>query len=136
MGSSRMTSGFDLADTMDAIAAACVTAGIVENGYGWPAESVTVPCVMVGYPTATEYDVTFGNGAMKATFPVFLVAGASISRNSRDVLSATVLPMKAALDGSLTGTVHTLRVTDVTFDRVTINDIVYAAARYQVEVYA
>ena len=131
-----MSSGFVLKTVMDAIATACTTASIVTNAYGWPVESVSAPAVIVGYPTATEYDVTFGNGAMKATFPVFLIAGPAMDKNSRDVLSGQVLPMKAALDGSLSGTVHTLRVMDVTFDRVVMNDIAYAAARFTVEVYA
>jgi hypothetical protein len=129
-------STFDLSDTMDAIAAACVTAGIVKNAYGWPAESVTVPCVIVGYPTSTDYDASFGNAIMKVALPVFLVTGRPADKSSRDVLSTSVSAMKAALDGSLSGTVHSLRVTGVGFDRVLINDILYAAARFECEVYA
>lgn len=123
-------SDLDIAATMDALAAACVTAGIVKNGYGWPPGAVTVPCVLVGYPE-TEYDATLGNALMLATFPVYMLAGPKDLKRSRDILSAAVLPMKAALD-TVTGT----RVRKPTFSPITIGEVDYAACRYDVEVYA
>lgn len=126
-------SSLDIAATMDDLAEACVTAGIVKNGYGWPVGSVTVPCVLVGFPTDPEYDVTFGNALMRTTFPVFLLAGPKDAKSSRDFLSAAILPMKAALDGSAG---DTARAQIASFAPVSISDVEYAAARFDVEVYA
>jgi hypothetical protein len=119
-----------MAATMDALALAPKTAGIVDNAYGWPVESPMVPCVMVGYPTLS-FDATYGRGADKYVYPVFYIGGAPADKATRDRISAVVLPLKAALDG-----VGVVRGTDASFDRVTINDIVYAAIRVDCEVYA
>jgi hypothetical protein len=53
--------GFDLAATMDAIAAAMVSAGAATRAYGYPSAIVQRGQAVVGYPESLDFDQTFGS---------------------------------------------------------------------------
>ena len=128
----------NLALTMDALAAK-VPAGVAARVYAWPVESVTPPCVVVGYPKTIDFDATFGRGSDTAVFPMWFLAGKVSTKQARDALSAVIsgaAGIKATLDGALTvgTTTADVRITDCTIEEVTVAAVVYLAARFDCEV--
>lgn len=135
-------SALDLAAVMQACADELLAADVVTRGYGWPAGAVQPPCAVVGYPEegGVEFDATFGRGSDKAVIPVWIVAGATHDRTTRDVLSAYVgdgaRSVKSALEPDLGGVVQTARVTDCQIEPIKIGAVDYMAARFDVEIYS
>ncbi|HVW34048.1 MAG TPA: hypothetical protein VHL53_16045 [Acidimicrobiia bacterium] len=134
--------GIELAAVMDAIAAnlAAVT-GL--RCYEWPTDSAAPPAGIVGYPERITYDMTYGRGADRATFPVWILLGAASSRTARDDLSqylsaSSALEIKQALDGRLPvdgqPTVHTCVVTEAVPDAYPVNGVLYLAAKLTLDV--
>jgi hypothetical protein len=102
------------------------------NVYPWPAESVTVPCVVVGYATVA-YDLSMGRGADTWTVPVWYVVGKTGTTDARDSLSAAETVVKAAIDGG-----HSFgdaRVTGAEATEIVISSVTYLAAKFDIEVY-
>jgi len=130
-------SGIDLSATMDAIANELIDAGVVTRAYPYPVESVQPPCVVVAYPEAITFDLTFGRGADVATYPVYFITGLTTDKTARDALSdilAGVGSIKATLDGDLGGVVQSARVTDASVESVTVAGVTYIAAKFNLEV--
>jgi hypothetical protein len=130
---------YDMARTMDALAAKVLAAGISTNVYAYPAETVQVPCVVVGYPTSIDFDRTFARGSDRAVHPIFFLTGRANTKAARDSLSdvlAAATGIKDTLDGDLTVGDNTaaVRVTDGTVEEVTVSGVPYLAARFTVEV--
>lgn len=131
-------SAIDLAGTMDALAAK-VPAAASYRVHAWPMESITPPCVVVGYPKSIDFDTTFGRGSDTAVFPVWFIVGKIATKQSRDALSEIITGaagIKDALDGALTvgATTADVRVTDCTPEEVTVAATTYMAARFDCEV--
>lgn len=124
-----------MASVMDGIAALLTTAALADNNYAWPADAVTVPCTVVGYPTRLDFDGTYQRGMDTWTFPLWFVVGKSNTAGARDRLS-TVLndssSVKSALDGAQS--FGDVRVTTARVTEVTIGAVAYLAAEYEVEV--
>ena len=120
---------------MDGLAALAVTAGLADNVYAWPADSVTVPCLVVGYPSGLAYDGTYGRGMDTWTLPLWFVVGKASTKDARDRLS-TILndssSVKSALDGAQT--FGDVRVTTARVTEVTIGAVAYLAAEFECEV--
>jgi hypothetical protein len=112
-------SALDLAATMDGIAAQVVAWGGVPNAYAYPVDSITVPCVVVGYPTTLEIAVTFGRGGDHAVFPVWVVTGRTSTKDARDALSVALeggSDLVAAIEGTYSyGDVDVTEATIATF---------------------
>lgn len=135
---------FALNTIMDAIAAEIVAdlpAGTRASAY--PIPNPTPPQVIVGYPTRLDYDMTFHAGAttgkIEATFPVWYVVGQVLDKAARDALSAVITGapgIKESLDGNLAGAVDYCTVKDCQVAQITIADVRYLAARFDVEVVA
>lgn len=129
----------DLELTMDALKAKLIAGG-QRRVYADPGEAITLPAVVIGYPTTMDFDATYGDGARRFVFPVWAVAGAVTAKATRKQLSATVkgaTAVKAALDGSLTvspGTA-TVRVTDAVVSAVILAGVEQMAVRFDVEVF-
>ncbi len=129
-----------MAAIMDALAGATPT-GYATKSYAYPTGSVVPPAVVVGYPTTLEFDAVFGRGADRVVFPVFFVCGAVDDKAARDTVSVIVSgthEIKAAIESNSTllTKVDTARVTDGTFESVTIGGIAMIAVRFDVEVYS
>jgi hypothetical protein len=129
-----------LAATMDALAAKLV-AGPVAGGrvFAWPEEGVVPPCIVIGYPESIDFDMTFGRGSDKATFPVYFLVGKVTGKASRDKLSAVVTgatAVKNVLDGPLTvgANVASVRVVDCRPDTLIVGATEYLAGRFDTEV--
>lgn len=115
-----------LAATMRAIASALETAGVVDRAYGWPNAIVQPGQAAVAYPEPgdIEFDVTFQRGLEHAVIPVWVVCGYAGEERTLDTVSALLsgdADVKDALDGTLSGTVGSLRVMDASIERYDAN---------------
>lgn len=123
---------------MDAIANTARSADIMADVHAYPAESVTVPCLVVGYPEDIEFDVTFKRGSDKAVFPLYALVGKVTELDARNRLSDVITGaagVKDALDGNLGGAVATARVTDCKPEAVTVGGVEYLSATFSIEVF-
>lgn len=126
----------DLGAIMDGVATLLSSSSIAPTVYGWPADSVSVPCAVVGYPTRMEFDTVMGRGGDLVELPVYVLVGRTGTKDSRDALSAILADtssVKSALDGARS--FGSVRVTDATIDEVTVSGLVYLAARFTTEVF-
>jgi hypothetical protein len=127
---------FDMSAIMDALAEKCIQE-VTPRAYAWPTESITVPCVVIGYPTEIDYDSTMYRGSDRALFPVFYIVGKASDRNSRDDISVVISgPMKDALDGTLDGAVNECSVMGCSVTEITVNSVAYLAAKFDIEIYS
>lgn len=113
------------------------TAGIAPSVFDYPVESVSPPCAVVGYPTTTEFDVTFKRGGDRFVFPVWVMVGKTTSGDARDRLSAILddaTSVKATLDGA--HDFGSVRVTDASIEEVAVGGVSYLSAKFDVEVLA
>ncbi len=129
-----------MAAIMDALAGATPT-GYVTKAYAYPTGSVVPPALVVGYPTEFPFDAVMGRGADQVTFPVYFLCGSADDKSARDTLSVIVSgahEIKAAIESNSTllTRVDTARVTDATFESVTIGAVQMIAVRFDVEVLA
>ena len=129
---------FSLAATMDAIAAQLLSAGVTARAYAWPRAEVSPPCAIVGYPAEIPFDLTFGGG-QEFEIPVYLLVGPVADRETRDALSAALGSagaVKAALDGSLSGTVSDARVSRARVETVPVGLVDFLSVAFTLEVLA
>lgn len=129
----------DLAGIMDAIAAAGPIAA-TGNVFPYPAEAITPPAVIVGYPTTLDFDVTFVRGNARMVFPVWFVVGNVSTLSARDTLSGVIggaADIKSSIESDigLHAVVSTVRVTDCAIESISIAGVPYLSARFDVEVY-
>lgn len=123
--------------TMDAIGVRLLTiTGL--RVFDYTADSIAVPAAVVGLPDVT-YDNTKGRGFDFATYPVHLLVSKVSDRASRDKLAAYLVgtggaSVKAAVDGTLGGTVQVARVASAALSTMTVAGVDYLAATFQVEV--
>lgn len=133
----------NLAGTMTAIANALKNGGVVARAWDWPNSVVQRGQAVVGYPEAVEFDVTFGRGLERATFPVWVIAGLANEERTRDELSRLIsgaTDVKDALESASPGGVYSsLRVIDCrveTYDATPDAEkrTYYVSARFDCEV--
>ena len=111
----------NVAATMDALATAFASVGVITNAYGYPVEALNPGEACVGYPDPITFDMTFQRGADEATFPVWVMCGLVADAATRTFVSTIIgsaSDVKDAVDGSLSGVVQTCRVTDAAIERV------------------
>jgi hypothetical protein len=119
-----------LTEVMDGLAGLIT----MPNVYAWPAESVSVPCAIIGYPETYEFDLTYGR-TDRCVIPVWLVVGKTASPTSRNSLSdalSGVLSLKEALDGPQT--FGDVRCTDAEVRELSIAGVNYIALKISAEV--
>lgn len=129
----------EISTVMDAIATAITEAELAPRAYGWPVESASVPCAVVGYPTDLDFDMTFQDGSDRAVFPIYFLVGKGTDASARDALSAVIAGatnIKNTLDGDVGGTVQTARVTDCRVEEVSVASVPYLSATFMIEVYS
>ncbi len=135
---------FVLATVMDGIAAYAVAQGVTAEAYGTPIPNPSPPCLIIGYPTKLDFDLTFHalgtTGKVEATFPLWFVCGAVTDVSSRNALSAIITGatgIKEALDGSMGGTfLDSARVMDCKIETMMIGTVEYICALFEVDVLA
>lgn len=122
---------------MQAIADTAQTAGVTTRVYAWPNDAASVPCLVVGYCDRLDFDATFGRGADRAEFPVWIICGRATERTTRDVLSALITGdtgVKNALDGTLGGVVQSARVTGVSIETVSLGGQEFLSAKFLIDI--
>lgn len=123
----------NLTAVMDGIAAQVV--GLIPNTFAWPAESVTPPAAVVGYPTRIEFDLAAGRGGDEMTIPLWVIVGKSGTKAARDQISTWIgdtSSVKSAVDG-----LHAwgdARVVDAKVSEITINAVAYLAVEFTIDV--
>jgi hypothetical protein len=129
-------SAFDLTATMDGLAALAVSANLAKNVYAYPVESVTVPCIVVGYPSTIDLDATMARGSDHVEIPVWYVVGKTGTKDARDGLSlilADASSVKSVFDGNQS--FGAVRVTDVEIAEITIAAVVHLGAKFSLSIY-
>jgi hypothetical protein len=125
----------NLTAVMDGLAALASAAGLAPDVYAWPVDSITVPCVVVGYPSEILFDLTFQRGGDELTVPVWYVVGDTSTKDARDRLSTIVgdaSSVKSALDGAQA--FGDVRVVSAAVERITVGSIAYLAVRFDAEI--
>jgi hypothetical protein len=125
----------NLTAIMDGLAALATAAGIAPQVYAYPVESVTVPCVIIAYPTRMDFDVSFQRGGDELELPVFVLVGKTSTQDARDRLSTLLgdaSSIKSAFDGAQS--FGDVRVTNASIEEVTVAAVTYLAAKFTVEV--
>jgi hypothetical protein len=130
---------FDLGAIMDAIADAAVVGNVVVAGkaYAYPAQSISPPCLVVGYPEDIEFDLSFTGGSHQLTMPVWVAVGMVADKTARDRISALVSGVsgfKEALEGNLGGTVQVCHVVDCKIETITVAAVDYLAGKFTLEI--
>lgn len=128
-----------LSRVMDGLADLLTTEAISDNVYAFPSAAVSVPCVVVGYPTDIEFDLTYQGAASTQThntylIPVWFMVAETGTVAARDALSNVIsdaASVKHALDGL--HTFGTTRVVDATPEQITIGAVTYVAVRFDTE---
>lgn len=120
-----------LSEVMDGLA------GLIDmsNVYAYPAESISVPCAVVGYPENVVFDLTFMRGGDTFLIPVWLVIGKSGTIDARDTLSGYltgVTSLKESLDGS--HAFGSVRCTDAQIAELTVAGTTYVSIKISTEV--
>ena len=108
---------------------------MAQNVYAWPADSVTIPAVVVGYPTRVVFDLTYQRGGDTFNLPVWLVVGKTGSVASRDAMSTALtgaVSIKDGLDGH--HDFGDVRCTDAVIEEITIAAVSYVGIRFDCEV--
>jgi hypothetical protein len=132
----------DLNAVMDAIGARLVgVTGL--RVYDYAADAASPPAAIVALPETVEYDVVAGRGADRVVIPVTVLVGRVSDRAARDQLAQYVSgtgasSVKTAIEGGtgdLGAVAHTVRVTEARIDVVTIGQIDYLGASFDVEVF-
>ena len=134
-GRVRLPGQSKMSRCMDGLAGLC--SELVDNAYPWPVPSITVPCVVVGYPTKVDFDMTFQRGADTFEFPLWYVVGLTNSKDARDALSdvlSDAVSVKAMLDGA--HAFGDVRVTDATVAEITIASVTYLSVKFNAEVFS
>lgn len=108
--------------------------------FGFPADSVVPPALMVGFPESYDFDEAYERGMDKVVLPLWLVVPRTVDRTTRDLLAAYCdgsgeTSIKAVLEaGTYPGL--TVNVDAVEFDfNVSIAAIGMPAAKFTVSVW-
>lgn len=120
---------------MDGIAALLVSAAFCDNNYAWPADSVTAPCTIVGYPSRIEFDGTMARGMDTWTFPIWYVVGKTNTKDARNRLSTIIndtTSVKSVLDGAQS--FGSVRVTTAEVTEITVGAVALLAVKFEAEV--
>jgi len=132
----------DLNAVMDAIGARLVgVTGL--RVYDYAADAASPPAAVVSLPEIVEYDVVGGRGADRVVIPVMVLVGRVSDRAARDQIAQYVSgtgasSVKTAIEGGtgdLGAVAHTVRVTEARIDVVTIGQVDYLGASFDVEVF-
>ena len=102
----------------------------------FPLDRITPPTAMVGWPART-YDITLRRGADQLTVPVLVAVAATDPRVMRETLApyragSGPMSVKAALHGGTYTACDAVRVTEARTEPVSIADVVYMAAIFDV----
>lgn len=129
----------NLQAVMEAIAGALNSVNPDYRADPYPADAISPPATVVGYPNPLEFDATMTRGADRAEIPVYFAVGTTSDRAAMERIAAIVAgagAIKDTLDGDLGGTVDSCRVMAMRVLRVELAGGAYLAAVFSLEVVA
>lgn len=128
----------NLSNVMDQIAIQLDTiAGL--HVYAYPADSITPPAAIVGYPETITYDVTFGRGVDQIDLPVFVLVERTPDRTARATLApyldgSGAESFKAVLKAGTYTAFSTARVRECTIDVITVAGTDYLTGIFGIDI--
>ena len=127
-----------LTDVMDQLGAALDTIPDLRVS-AYPADTVSPPAALVGYPETVTFDVTMGRGVDRYVVPVFVLLGRVSDRGSRAALGPYLdgggaKSVKKALTDATYAGAATVRVTDASVEVVTVNAVDYLTIIFSVDI--
>lgn len=107
--------------------------------FAYPPDSLTPPAAVVSYPETYTFDETYGRGSDRLTLPVVVVVGKVTDRGTRESLAAYcdgsgAKSVKQAVETGGYTALHSVRVTGIEFDVVTIGGTDYMAALFSLDI--
>lgn len=128
----------DVGDVMQAVADQLDTIPEL-NCFGYPADRINPPAVLVDYPEDITFDETYGRGMDRLTLRVIVFVGKVSDRSTRDSLAAYcdgsgTRSFKAVLESGTYTAFDSLRVTGVTFGVWTEAATEYMAAVFDIDI--
>lgn len=108
--------------------------------FGYPPPTVVPPAAIVSYPEAIQFDETYGRGMDRVpSWPILIVVGKATDRAARekvyDYAAATgSTSVKAVLESGTYTSFDTIRVTQASFDVVTIAGNDYISALFTLDI--
>lgn len=108
--------------------------------FPFPADSVSPPAAVVGYPEEITFDVTMGRGVDQLTFPVFVLCGRLSDRSAREALGpfldgSGAQSVKEALKNGTYVEASSVRAASATVQVISMNAVDYLAAVFSVDVF-
>jgi hypothetical protein len=129
----------NLAGAMDELAAALdVIDGL--RSYPYTVQRVSPPAAIVTWPEEITYDKAMHRGADSFVVPIFVLVGSVDARTSRDLLAQFLAgsgtrSVKAAIDGYSYIELDSARVASAKVEAVTVADVEYLAAIFDVAIF-
>jgi hypothetical protein len=129
----------NLSGAMDELAAALDTIDGLRT-YSYAVGRINPPAALVTWPEEIIYDQAMQRGADSMTLPVLVLVGGVDARSSRDLLGAYLAgagpySVKAAIDGYSYIELDSARVSTAKVDTVTVADVEYLGALFDVEIF-
>lgn len=124
---------------MDEIGAALATIDGLRS-YSYAVQRVNPPAALVAWPEKIDYDQAMARGADSMTLIVLVLVGGVDARSSRDLLAGYLSgsgtsSVKAAIDGYSYIDLDSARVVSAKVDTVTVSDVDYLGAVFDVEIF-
>lgn len=129
----------NLANVMDEVATQLDTIDGLRV-FAFPPDNLNPPAAWLAYPEGYEYDATYGRGMDRITNLGVVVVVAKVSdRSARNQVGAYVdgsgaSSVKAVLEAGTYTAFHTIRVTSVIFDVLTVGGTDYLGALFTLDI--
>lgn len=106
--------------------------------HGYPADSVTPPAAVLGYPDVT-YDETMRRGLDRYSLPLWILVGKVSDRAARVAIApyldgAGVRSVKSVLEAALFVSLDSLRVQSAEPDVIAIASVEYLAYQFTIDI--
>ena len=122
---------------MDALATAFSTVDGVTRAFAYPREDPSPGTAIVGYPDGDiSLSITFGRGADRGTFVVWVVCGLVQDLATRDVVDTVLSDGAVDVLQALNATSLTIPTVRARFERLDIGGLQHLAIRFDIEVVA
>jgi hypothetical protein len=125
----------NLKNVMNGLATLATTGNVAKNVYAYPIAAPAIPCFVVAYPTAIDFDLTYGRGGDTLSIPCYFLTGQTTGTDARDALSAAIdgaAGVKDALDGP--SSFGDIRVESAAIEEVTVGAVTYIGVKFTVGV--
>lgn len=108
--------------------------------FGYPPDTITPPAAIVTYPGTLTYDASYGRGMDRIPdLGVVLLVGKVSDRASRDLITkwakgSGATSIKDVIESGTYTAFDTVRVTEVTFDIISVAGVEHLAATFNLDI--